>query len=94
MSRLLAAANNTEYFLARLIAISLIERAGRRNVMLFGAFGMMSSMIILAGTSSTATIDKMGVPVLSTMYGVIATIFLFGINAFFAIGKLSLLFHM
>jgi hypothetical protein len=87
MSRLLAAANGTEYFLAGLIAIPLIESAGRRNLMLFGAFGMMSSMIILAGTSSTATIDEQGAPVLSTLYGVVATVFLFGFNTFFAIGK-------
>ncbi|KAH3914033.1 hypothetical protein HBI56_054510 [Parastagonospora nodorum] len=90
MSRLLAAANGTEYFLAGLIAIPLIERAGRRNLMLFGAFGMMSSMIILAGTSSTATIDEQGAPVLSTLYGVIATVFLFGFNTFFAIGWLGM----
>lgn len=87
MSRLLAAANGTEYFFASLIAIPLIERAGRRNLMLFGAFGMMSSMIILAGTSSTATIDELGAPVLNTVYGVVATVFLFGFNTFFAIGK-------
>lgn len=87
MSRLLAAANGTEYFFAGLIAIPLIERVGRRKLMLFGAFGMMSSMIILAGTSSTATIDEFGAPVLSTVYGVVATVFLFGFNTFFAIGK-------
>ena len=88
MSRLLAAANGTEYFIASLIAIPLIERAGRRNLMLFGAFGMMASMMILSGTSSTATIDELGAPVLNTTNGVVATIFLFGFNSFFAIGKL------
>lgn len=88
MSRLLAAANGTEYFIASLIAIPLIERAGRRYLMLFGAFGMMASMMVLAGTSSTATIDGLGAPVLNTTYGVVATIFLFGFNTFFAIGKI------
>lgn len=87
MSRLLAAANGTEYFIAALIAIPLIERVGRRKLMLFGAFGMMSSMIILAGTSSTATIDEFNAPILSTVYGVVATVFLFVFNSFFAIGK-------
>lgn len=87
MSRLLAAANGTEYFIASLIAIPLIERAGRRKLMLFGAFGQMASMMILAGSSSTATIDEQGAPVLNTLYGVIATIFLFGFNTFFAIGN-------
>ncbi|EJP63668.1 sugar transporter [Beauveria bassiana ARSEF 2860] len=55
MSRLLAAANGTEYFLASLVALPLIERTGRRTLMLFGAFGMMASMTILAGTVSTGT---------------------------------------
>lgn len=90
MSRLLTAANGTEYFLAGLIAIPLIERVGRRKLMLFSAFGMMSSMVILAGTSSTATIDEFGAPVLSTVYGVVATVFLFGFNTFFAIGWLGM----
>ncbi|GAB7366835.1 hypothetical protein MBLNU230_g1005t2 [Neophaeotheca triangularis] len=90
MSRLLAACNGTEYFLAGLIAIPLIERVGRRKLMLFGAFGMMSSMMILAGSSSTATINELGAPVLDTRFGVVATIFLFGFNTFFAIGWLGM----
>lgn len=87
MSRLLAACNGTEYFLASLIAIPIIERVGRRKLMIFGAFGMMASMAILSGTSSTATINEFNAPVLDTSYGVVATIFLFGFNTFFAIGK-------
>ncbi|KAH6629147.1 hypothetical protein C7974DRAFT_310842 [Boeremia exigua] len=90
MSRLLAAANGTEYFLASLLAIPLIERAGRRRLMLFGAFGQMASMAILAGSSSTAVIDELGAPRLSTRYGVVATVFLFGFNTFFAIGWLGM----
>jgi MFS family permease len=89
MSRLLAAANGTEYFLAGLIAIPLIERIGRRKLMLFGAFGQMASMIILAGSSSTAVVDEQGAPRLSTLYGVVATVFLFGFNTFFAVGTLT-----
>ncbi|KAF3031566.1 hypothetical protein E8E12_002147 [Didymella heteroderae] len=90
MSRLLAAANGTEYFLAGLIAIPLIERVGRRKLMLFGAFGQMSSMIILAGSSSTGVVDDLGAPRLNTLYGVLATVFLFGFNTFFAIGWLGM----
>ncbi|KAF2172047.1 hypothetical protein M409DRAFT_63542 [Zasmidium cellare ATCC 36951] len=90
MSRLLAACNGTEYFLASLIAIPIIERVGRRKLMLFGAFGMMASMAILSGTSSTATINEFNAPVLDTSYGVIATVFLFGFNTFFAIGWLGM----
>lgn len=87
MSRLLAAANGTEYFLASLIALPLIERSGRRKLMLFGAFGMMASMAILGGTVSTGTTADNGAPVLETRYGVTATVFLFVFNTFFAIGK-------
>ncbi|KAK8145161.1 hypothetical protein G3M48_004829 [Beauveria asiatica] len=70
MSRLLAAANGTEYFLASLVALPLIERTGRRTLMLFGAFGMMASMTILAGTVSTGTTLPNGAPKLNTTYGI------------------------
>ncbi|KAG9254411.1 uncharacterized protein F5Z01DRAFT_636488 [Emericellopsis atlantica] len=90
MSRLLAAANGTEYFLASLIALPLIERTGRRNLMLFGAFGMMASMAILAGTVSTGAVDESGAPQLETRFGVTATVFLFVFNTFFAIGWLGM----
>lgn len=89
MSRLLAAANGTEYFLASLVALPLIERTGRRTLMLFGAFGMMASMAILAGTVSTGTTLPNGAPKLNATYGVTATVFLFVFNTFFAIGKSS-----
>ena len=52
MSRLLAACNGTEYFIAGLIAIPLIERVGRRKLMLFSAFGMGMCMAVIAGSSS------------------------------------------
>lgn len=58
--------------------------------MLFGAFGMMSSMIILAASTSTGTTTESGAPQLSTLYGVVATVFLFGFNTFFAIGWLGM----
>ncbi|KAM3459987.1 hypothetical protein MY5147_002945 [Beauveria neobassiana] len=90
MSRLLAAANGTEYFLASLAALPLIERTGRRTLMLFGAFGMMASMTILAGTVSTGTTLPNGAPKLNTTYGVTATVFLFVFNTFFAIGWLGM----
>lgn len=48
---------------------------------------MMASMAILSGASSTATINEFNAPVLETSYGVVATVFLFGFNTFFAIGK-------
>jgi hypothetical protein len=45
ISRVLAACNGTECFLASWIAIFTIERFGRRSLMIFGATGM-------AGTTS------------------------------------------
>lgn len=90
MARLLAAANGTEYFLASLVALPLIEYAGRRKLMLFGACGMMASMAVLAGTVSTGTTLPNGAPQLETRYGVTATVFLFVFNTFFAIGWLGM----
>ncbi|KAF2185968.1 general substrate transporter [Zopfia rhizophila CBS 207.26] len=51
-SRILAAANGTEYFLASWIAVFTIERFGRRSLMLFGAAGMATSRAVLAGSIS------------------------------------------
>ncbi|KAE8422013.1 hypothetical protein BDV36DRAFT_291826 [Aspergillus pseudocaelatus] len=90
MARLLAACNGTEYFMASLIALPLIERTGRRNLMIIGAFGMMVSMAILAGTVSTGEMLENGAPKLETQYGVTATVFLFVFNSFFAIGWLGM----
>ncbi|KAL2758817.1 hypothetical protein ACRALDRAFT_1048467 [Sodiomyces alcalophilus JCM 7366] len=90
LSRLLAALNGTEYFLASLVALPLIERVGRRKLMLFGAVGMMASMAILAGTTSTGVTNADGAPELSLAYGVTAVVFLFGFNTFFALGWLGM----
>lgn len=90
LSRLLAALNGTEYFLASLVALPLIERVGRRKLMLFGAFGMMASMAILAGTTSTGQTNEQGAPELSTSYGVTAVVLLFAFNTFFALGWLGM----
>jgi len=80
ISRLLAACNGTEYFLASFIAIPTIERFGRRPLMLFGAAGQALSMAVLAGTTS----------VTSTSTGIAAAAFLFIFNSFFAIGWLGM----
>jgi MFS family permease len=89
MSRLLAALNGTEYFLASLVALPLIERTGRRKLMLFGAFGMMASMAILGGTVSTGRVADNGAPILEDRFGIPAAVFLFVFNTFFAIGTFS-----
>lgn len=79
-SRLLAAANGTEYFLASFIAVYTIERFGRRSLMLFGAAGMSISMAILA--------IMQAYPGAAT--GIVAAAFLFIFNTFFAIGWLGM----
>lgn len=80
VSRLLAAGNGTEYFLASWIAVFLIEKVGRRQLMLFGAVGMSASMCILAGCTSHPSAGT----------GIAAAAFLFIFNTFFAIGWLGM----
>ncbi|KAG7001320.1 hypothetical protein G7Y79_00032g066730 [Physcia stellaris] len=79
-SRILAAGNGTEYFLASWIAVFTIERFGRRSLMLFGAAGQSFSMIILA------VMTKIG----GKGPGIVAALFLFLFNTFFAIGWLGM----
>ncbi|KAJ9499524.1 hypothetical protein LTR99_009693 [Exophiala xenobiotica] len=80
VSRVLAACNGTEYFLASWIAVFIIEKVGRRKLMLFGAAGMSASMVILA------VMTKVG----GTACGIVAAAFLFIFNTFFAIGWLGM----
>ena len=85
-SRLLAALNGTEYFLASWIAVFTIEKFGRRQLMLFGAAGMSFSMVILAIT--THVVDLKGPNQVAA--GKAAAAFLFIFNTFFAIGWLGM----
>ncbi|KAF2640831.1 general substrate transporter [Massarina eburnea CBS 473.64] len=80
LSRLLAACNGTEYWMASWIAIFTIEKFGRRSLMLFGAAGQAASMAVLAGTTSKV----------SNGLGITAAVFLFVFNSFFAIGWLGM----
>ncbi|KAF2790129.1 general substrate transporter [Melanomma pulvis-pyrius CBS 109.77] len=82
LSRLLAACNGTEYFMASWIAIFTIEKFGRRQLMLFGAAGQAASMAVLAGTTSPENPSK--------ALGITAAIFLFVFNSFFAVGWLGM----
>ncbi|CAE6435206.1 unnamed protein product [Rhizoctonia solani] len=79
-SRILAACNGTEYFLASLIAIWLIEKAGRRKLMIFGAIGQTITMVLLAVLGS---IDR-------SSTNVVSAVLLFVFNSFFAIGWLGM----
>lgn len=88
LSRILAACNGTEYFLASWIAFFTIERYGRRPLMLFGAVGMSCTMAILAGTTSPG-FQNAGSDT-ATKAGIAASVFLFVFNTFFAIGWLGM----
>lgn len=56
LSRLLAACNGTEYFLASFIAIFTIEKFGRRKLMLFGATGQAVSIQLVCYHSLSADV--------------------------------------
>lgn len=87
-SRLLAAFNGLEYFMASWIAVYTIEKFGRRKLMLFGALGMSASMAILGAMNSPAALnpDANG-KAQNTAPAVVAAVFLFVFNSFFAVGE-------
>ncbi|KAJ5746836.1 uncharacterized protein N7511_008532 [Penicillium nucicola] len=84
LPKLLAACNGTEYLMAAFIPIFIIEKVGRRPLMLFGAAGMALSMAVLAGTNYRLTVlgDQQA--------GIGQAVFLFVFNTFFAIGWLGM----
>ncbi|EGO01349.1 hypothetical protein SERLA73DRAFT_134717 [Serpula lacrymans var. lacrymans S7.3] len=53
-SRIVAASMGTQYFLFSLLAIALIDRVGRRRLMLFGASGLCIVMLLLGVLGSIA----------------------------------------
>jgi len=79
-SRIIAACNGTEYFLASLIAIFIIDRIGRRKLMLFGATGQCLTMVLLAVLGSVDT----------SATQIVSAVLLFVFNSFFAIGWLGM----
>ncbi|UNI23665.1 hypothetical protein JDV02_009471 [Purpureocillium takamizusanense] len=81
LSRLLAALNGTEYFIASWPAVFLVERVGRRKLMLFGAVGQAATMAILAGVNSQEG---------NKACQIAGIAFLFVFNTFFAFGWLGM----
>ncbi|CAL1701462.1 unnamed protein product [Somion occarium] len=79
-ARIIAACNGTEYFLASIIAIFLIDRVGRRKLMLFGAIGQCLTMILLAILGSIDT----------SATQIVSAVLLFVFNSFFAVGWLGM----
>lgn len=88
ISRILAACNGTEYFLISWVPVFIIEKFGRRSLMLFGAVGMSLSMVVLAAVNSVneGKTDENR----NTAAGIVAAAFLFVFNSFFAIGWLGM----
>lgn len=88
-ARLLTCGNGTEYFLASIAALFMIDTLGRRNLMLSTALMMSISMAILAGTVSVVDSKKeqgiMGVPA-----SYVAAFFLYFFNTMFAFGWLGM----
>lgn len=82
-SRILAACNGTEYFLASLIPIFIIDKVGRRKLFIFGTTGQFLTMLFLFVTME---LDKKGV----NGAAVGAAVLLFVFNTFFGMSLLSL----
>ncbi|RYP25579.1 hypothetical protein DL768_011456 [Monosporascus sp. mg162] len=80
LALLLAGFNGVAYFLSSLIPIWIIDRLGRRKLMLFAAGGQCACMAVLAGTVSNGTKPA----------GLVAIVMLFLFNFFFAVGLLAI----
>jgi len=80
ISLLLAGFNGIAYFFSSLPPIWILDRLGRRKLMLFAAAGQACCMAVLAGTVWDG----------SKASGVVAVVMLFLFNFFFAIGLLAI----
>ncbi|KAJ9626720.1 hypothetical protein H2204_009990 [Knufia peltigerae] len=76
VSRLLAAGNGTQYFLASLFSIPFVKYFGRRKVLMTVSSGQAFAMVILAIMNSIGGRGP----------GIVAAAFLFVFNTFFGIG--------
>lgn len=72
----------TEYFLAACVALFVVDRLGRRNLMMFGAAGMAGSLLIIGACLSYASKQNK-----APAYA--ATVFIFVYDSFFALGWLG-----
>ena len=74
------------YIAATVLAIALIDRIGRRPLLLWGAVGMVLTLTVLAAALSTAQADAAGQLRLAPPYGLVALIaanayvFAFGVS--------------
>jgi predicted MFS family arabinose efflux permease len=83
MSRIIAGVNGTSYFLTASIAIFVIERLGRRNLLLWTCVLMGATMAILAGLYDLVYAGNKAAQVISVL-----CLFLF--NSWFSVGWLGM----
>jgi len=83
LSRILSGVNGTCYFATSIIAIFIIERAGRRPLMLWTAAAQAATMAVLAGLYDTQKSGNKAAQVVSVL-----CLFLF--NTWFSIGWLGM----
>lgn len=82
LSRYLTAWLGTEYFLSAVLALFVVDRLGRRRLMMWGAFGMAVSLVVIGSCLAYAT-EQNKKPALA------ATVFIFVYDTFFALGWLG-----
>ncbi|KAI5364563.1 Putative major facilitator, sugar transporter, major facilitator superfamily [Septoria linicola] len=79
LSRFMTAWLGTEYFLAACLALFVVDKLGRRNMMMWGAAGMAVSLLVIGASLSTGS--------MSGAYA--ATVFIFVYDTSFALGWLG-----
>ena len=84
LSRLLAACNSLSYFFFSFAGLWLIERAGRRKLMMWGAAGQAVCYILISALLSQASDPENG-----TKFGAGATAFFFVYYIFFGKSQLQ-----
>lgn len=82
LSRFMTGWLGTEYFIAACLALFIVDRAGRRNLMMWGAGGMAVSLAIIGGCLSIAGPGN-------RKPAIVATVFIFVYDTFFAVGWLG-----
>ncbi|CEL02521.1 Putative Hexose carrier protein [Aspergillus calidoustus] len=81
MSRLLTACNATSYFIFSCVAVTMIERFGRRGLMLLSGFGQFISFLVITILLRFATTNE--------VYGTASVAFFFLYHVAFGIGMLG-----
>lgn len=84
LARFLTGWLGTEYFIAATLALFVVDRFGRRNLMMFGAAGMALCLAVIGGCLAYSTPGGSRGPALA------ATVFIFIYDTFFAIGWLGI----